>query len=215
MTKISCDIIQDLLPLYCDDVCSEDSMKMVEEHLQECHVCTDMLHQLKNECTFKAKENIQNKEDSAVLGRMANSWKHSLLKSFLKGIIITTVIFSIILGAYYALFVHQGSMVSSEQVSVSAYMLSDERITFRLQLLDGYCGGTMKTFVDENNNLYISVQRTVIKEELANGEEEVMNYGFNQAEKNYLAVYYGTPDNCMLIWKQGDTLPSADANVFE
>ena len=38
MTKVSCDIIQDILPLYCDDVCSLDSKKMVEEHLQECEV---------------------------------------------------------------------------------------------------------------------------------------------------------------------------------
>ena len=36
MSKISCDIIQDMLPLYYDEVCSADSRKMIEEHLQEC-----------------------------------------------------------------------------------------------------------------------------------------------------------------------------------
>ena len=34
MSKISCDIIQDMLPLYYDEVCSADSRKMIEEHLQ-------------------------------------------------------------------------------------------------------------------------------------------------------------------------------------
>ena len=33
MSKISCDVIKDLLPLYKDRVCSEKSMDLVEEHL--------------------------------------------------------------------------------------------------------------------------------------------------------------------------------------
>lgn len=37
-----------------------------------------------------------------------------------------------------------------------------------------------------------------------------MVYGFNQSAKNYIAVYYGTPDNCKLIWEQGDNLPIGD-----
>lgn len=31
--KISCNIIEDLLPLYVDDMVSEDSRQLVEEHL--------------------------------------------------------------------------------------------------------------------------------------------------------------------------------------
>ena len=43
MMKISCDIISDLLPLYYDDVCSHSSRKFVEEHLEECEACKQML----------------------------------------------------------------------------------------------------------------------------------------------------------------------------
>ena len=75
MTKVSCDIIQDMLPLYCDDVCSADSRKMIEEHLPECEVCSNILHQLKSEYTVSVKEREENKEDSAVLGKMAHSFK--------------------------------------------------------------------------------------------------------------------------------------------
>lgn len=77
-------------------------------------------------------------------------------------------------------------MVSPEQISISAYSLTDEQITFRLELLDGYCGGTIKTYTDENRNLYISVLRTVIKEELSDGETEIMNYGFNHEKRTTL-----------------------------
>ena len=163
MSKISCDIIQDMLPLYYDEVCSADSRKMIEEHLQECEKCSNIFQKLKTECVVDTKENAESIQSSVI----------------------------------------------------SAYSLTDEQITFRLELLDGYCGGTIKTYTDENRNLYISVLRTVIKEELSDGETEIMNYGFNHEKKDYIAVYYGTPNNCELIWKKGDLLPTAPKDIFE
>lgn len=41
--KITCDIIQDLLPLYEDDVLSEDSRQLVQEHLAGCEKCRQNL----------------------------------------------------------------------------------------------------------------------------------------------------------------------------
>ena len=46
--KNSCNVIRDLLPLYADDACSEDSRRMVDEHLAECADCSGMLRQLRN-----------------------------------------------------------------------------------------------------------------------------------------------------------------------
>lgn len=37
--KYPCDLIQDLLPLYLDGVCSEESKKAIEKHLSECSDC--------------------------------------------------------------------------------------------------------------------------------------------------------------------------------
>ncbi len=39
MSKITCNIIHDLLPSYLDGICTEDSRTVVEEHLQECQEC--------------------------------------------------------------------------------------------------------------------------------------------------------------------------------
>ena len=37
--KVTCEIIEDLLPLYVDNVCSAQSRQAVEQHLQECERC--------------------------------------------------------------------------------------------------------------------------------------------------------------------------------
>ena len=34
--KVACKVIEDLLPLYRDQVCSRESRDMVDEHLKDC-----------------------------------------------------------------------------------------------------------------------------------------------------------------------------------
>ncbi len=45
--KTDCEIIRDLLPLYVDNICSEKSRELVDEHLQECEACSDLLSRLR------------------------------------------------------------------------------------------------------------------------------------------------------------------------
>lgn len=39
MSKLSCNVIRDLLPTYLDGICSEESKLLVEEHLADCEKC--------------------------------------------------------------------------------------------------------------------------------------------------------------------------------
>lgn len=55
-----CEIVQDLLPLYVDGVCSESSNKLVENHMKECSVCSNYHKQLKNEELDNQYEEIGN-----------------------------------------------------------------------------------------------------------------------------------------------------------
>ena len=53
----NCDMIRDLLPLYADDVCSDESRRIVDEHLAQCEDCANVLKQLKsNEIESDLKE---------------------------------------------------------------------------------------------------------------------------------------------------------------
>ena len=47
MSRISCDVTKDLLTVYLDDVCSEESRTLVEEHLRECPHCQSFLEAMK------------------------------------------------------------------------------------------------------------------------------------------------------------------------
>ena len=41
--KLSCEIVQDLLPLYQDEICSQQSREAVEQHLRNCACCSSQL----------------------------------------------------------------------------------------------------------------------------------------------------------------------------
>ncbi len=45
--NISCEVIRDLLPLYADNVCSEESKELVEEHCGGCRECQSRLEAMK------------------------------------------------------------------------------------------------------------------------------------------------------------------------
>ena len=44
--KISCEVIRDLLPLYAEDIASQDTQIMVERHLKSCHSCAEELEEM-------------------------------------------------------------------------------------------------------------------------------------------------------------------------
>lgn len=49
MNNLSCEVIQDILPLYQDGVCSGESRRLVEEHIGTCSECREMLAALADE----------------------------------------------------------------------------------------------------------------------------------------------------------------------
>ena len=61
--KYDCDVIRDLLPLYADRACSEKSRKMVEEHLEECPDCRNLVGMLLD---TEIEESLAGERDSVL-----------------------------------------------------------------------------------------------------------------------------------------------------
>lgn len=92
--KISCEIIKDLLPLYHDEICSNDSIAMVEEHLTECDSCKAELQAMDE--TFLLNKKEQNLKEAEAVKKLSRRWKKGMLKSLLKGVLITLLLIAAI-----------------------------------------------------------------------------------------------------------------------
>lgn len=61
--KLDCEVIRDLLPLYADQACSEQSRALVNEHLLDCADCRDMLQKLKEN---EIENGLKREKDSVL-----------------------------------------------------------------------------------------------------------------------------------------------------
>ena len=61
--KTDCEVIRDLLPLYADDICSDKSRSMIEEHLSECPECSGMLEKLR---ANEIEEGLKEEKDNVI-----------------------------------------------------------------------------------------------------------------------------------------------------
>ena len=69
--KVSCKVIEDLLPMYYDKVCSQESTALVEEHIKTCAQCSRMLSDLCGDIELPEKR----VEDIKPLEKIRKSYK--------------------------------------------------------------------------------------------------------------------------------------------
>lgn len=74
---MNCDVIKDLIPLYIDECCSEESKIIVEEHIKSCDTCKKLLEDM------TSPADIVTVSQAPKHFRKINDWKASVLQSIL------------------------------------------------------------------------------------------------------------------------------------
>ena len=93
--KISCNVIEDLMPLYVDDGVSEDSRQLVEEHLRDCPSCRKMLEEIKKDNQLGTDHRISPEENKkAEIPSLKNIRKRILRKRILSVILAAVLVFA-------------------------------------------------------------------------------------------------------------------------
>ena len=83
--KLSCKVIEDMLPIYYDGVCSDESAALVEEHLKDCPLCSRALADLRSSINIPEKP----VDDLKPLEGIRKKWKKSKWAYIQRGICIT------------------------------------------------------------------------------------------------------------------------------
>lgn len=111
--EMKCSIIQDLLPSYADDICSNDTKELIEEHTAQCPQCREKLEQMKNTSIVAGK--AANKQiDYLKKVRCAIRHKEQLGKLLLA--ILTGITF-------IGLFVRYGGLINYEQIPSAIFSI--------------------------------------------------------------------------------------------
>lgn len=211
MKLISCDVIEDLIPLYVEDMLSEDSKKLVDTHLDECTECRIYLKELQTmnevpiESDMKPLKNIEK----------------TITKKKWYAIIIA-VLTTLLIGTLTVIF-----MTSPKYLPYSDNMITVNEGENELISVDfnwEVAGYDINTYQSENGagNTYHMTTWTTTWHELTNIEESdsiVLNPNGERVESVYYYQTNGTED--ILIYganQHGNggvvTLPRLSLNYY-
>lgn len=133
--KLNCNVIKDLLPLYADQICSEESRGLVEEHLTDCKDCTALLRRMKSE----EMENSLETEAVDVLHRQANFFKRksAVIGAAIAGVFMIPVLVCLIVNlatgaALDWFFIVLASLLTASSLSIVPLMMPDYKVLWTL-----------------------------------------------------------------------------------
>lgn len=144
--NMTCDVAKDLMPLYIDQVCSEDSRRLVEAHIGACEACKKMMDTYADPyITEELKENSEQAFDELVSKvKKRNRLKIILISIGIAGLSIlsTILVFGLAMGllalntseAYRTIDtgnygIHQGHMEGEEQGLWSGMYVFPDKIS--------------------------------------------------------------------------------------
>ena len=95
--KNKCDIVCDLLPLYADDSCADNTAKAIDVHLVTCKSCREYLKEIKKYHDDAPSEEIPDSEPdfAEVLNKLRK--RKIIRRSLATAAIITSVAFNAVL----------------------------------------------------------------------------------------------------------------------
>ncbi|MGH4124310.1 MAG: zf-HC2 domain-containing protein [Clostridium sp.] len=144
--KISCEIVKDLLPLYYDDVCSNESRTTIEEHLLECDTCKKYLDSMNSDF-------IQTNGEKAAEQAKSNILKGIKKKLLRKNVMISSIsvicAIAVLLGGFSLIF-HYQVPIPYDNGIVSVKMGNNGMLDVSFNGDDYYCSYQWTTTIEKD-----------------------------------------------------------------
>lgn len=209
--NVSCKIIEDILPLYHDGVCSQESRAMVDEHLMQCESCKAVLNGMMAEIEVPQKA----ADDKKMLEALKRTWNK---RKILAGTACAAAVCGILAAVFIWLTTGCFSPFTSEEITVSNIcQLQNGEILYEATVpwVDGW--GAFETVLTEDGKFYLIPKRPaiVLNDDISAlimtfDPESIGTWGgIDGAGKAISAYYLGDPEDAILIWERGMELPNA------
>lgn len=112
--KKECSIVRDVLPLYFENMVSEDTATFVKEHLESCPDCAAELERLKSGREIIQKETLQRRFDADVIA----AFKKKIARKIIKIVAAVCLVFAVLFSALL-LYTGIGYPVTKDNISLS------------------------------------------------------------------------------------------------
>ena len=219
------EIVQDLLALYHDGVCSDKSRAAVEAHLKTCEACQKALAEM--DAPLPGAERAAAAKEGAAVKKIAAAWKRGWWKAWVKGAAIAAAVCVAAFGAWYGL--RQWRIVPidlSAGTVTDLCQLADGRLLFHVEWPEGFDPGIMQTWENDGDSVRLMSRRAILEPDYE-WERNWDNYMiFDVAEENTWSalhgdgtqikkLYLGAGEDAKLVWEKGMDVPPANDELNE
>lgn len=218
MSKTNCDLINDLLPLYADNVCSEESKAAVAEHISCCEKCRTQLEKMGRPIS------VDHTEDIAVMKRIK---KRIRIEKIVIGALIAVVAMIALLALNFFLFsadytmdYHNSNLAENIAVKEDAngdlWFIRRDDACEAWHMFPNVIDANGNTLLDKDfdkNNIVAQCYTLKVRGSTAIGNRSVVMDGieeqeflFNKNDKpNIETIYYydDTYDQMYVLWERG------------
>lgn len=219
--EITCKIIQDLLPLYAEQMLSEESVQLVEEHIAECEECAKMLEELRQPSGFAAEDGAADEDteeeplqketmrQKLSFQKISKEIKHRRWLSVAFGVLVTA---TVLIGAFCWLYRPQ--YLTAEEAIIG---VTEEDGSVMIELVpDAY-------FVAEEVDSETGKELVTLTASRRRGELSLGNntkiHGWDVENKTYIELEKKTGkqlhfDEEKVIWYADTNNPAKDVLLF-
>lgn len=198
--KISCNMIRDILPLYVEDMASQDTRDIVEEHIASCENCKKRLEEM------RTLEELPIDTDIAPLRNIQNTLLREKLQTIILSVMVTLV-FAVVTMAYLT----APAYISYNENAVSIIEKGDG--TVLLNFSEEVSGFHVEQYPAADNSGYvydITTWETIWHQKISKNNLE--NTVLNPNGETVASIYYYNTDGSENILIYGD--PITDGSVI-
>lgn len=198
--KISCNMIRDILPLYVEDMASQDTRDLVEEHIASCENCKKRLEEMR---TF---EEPPIDTDIAPLRNIQNTLRKKKLQTIILSVMVTLV-FAVVTIAYLT----TPAYISYNENAVSIIEKDDG--TVLLNFSEEVSGYNVNQYPAADNSGYvydITTWETIWQQKI--NKNNLENTVLNPNGETVASIYYYNTDGSENTLFYGD--PITDGSVM-
>lgn len=137
MKKINCNVIQDILPLYIEDIVSNDTKELVEEHLQNCEFCQQVYQEAKTDLENDIKFSAQTNENDNEANDLKN-FRKFFIKRKIKTILFSIAATVIFFAAIFTFMNKHVTYISWEEAGITIVEDNDDEVKYKTNIKGNY-----------------------------------------------------------------------------
>ena len=145
MNTVPCEVVRDLLPIYVDGLTSEETNRIIKEHLSQCDECAEILRSMTDNALEKDHASSDIEVDFLKKNRKRN--KRIVVGSILAALFIILSVLA--LRTFIA-----GTKLHDNWVVCSKVDVAEKQVTIAGTVIDSIHGVSRVSFREENGEVY-------------------------------------------------------------